>query len=88
MKLYLILLIAPLALAGHCSACVVPGGKRDKDATVSCCSDQEGAGPEGLTYSGKYKDCRNSPLSTGRNNIDSGKFASCCTDHGFGSVGE
>ena len=87
MKLYLILLIAPLALAGHWSACVVPGGSRNSLATSDCCQEQVKHGFMGVDYSKEYNDCR-SYDPTKPNLVDSGAFAKCCTNHGYGSVGE
>lgn len=86
MKLYLSLLLAPLVLAGHWSACVFPnGGGRERASTQVCCSLQE----DGIVYSEQYNDCRaKKGLTTKNNSVDSGKFASCCANDGFGSVGE
>ena len=42
MKLfYLGLSFAPIALAGHWSACVIPVGKRDDEATEECCKMEQ-----------------------------------------------
>ena len=84
MKLiYLGLLLAPVALAGHWSACVVPGGNRRDDATSYCCSKQGG----NWSLNGSYHDCRST--ITADNGLDSGKFADRCSDeYNLGSVGE
>lgn len=87
---YLGLLLAPVALAGHWSACAVPGGKRDDDATTKCCNLEAG-GKSNLRsgnyhFDSGYHDCRST--QAGDNALDSGSFAKCCTNEGFGSVGE
>ena len=87
MKLYLILLIAPLALAGHWSACVVPGGERRQVETTDCCSKSTPhyKGEDSWSYDSGYKDWRSSVAKD--NSLDSGKFAKCCGDYNLGSVG-
>ena len=87
MKLiYLGLLLAPVALAGHWSACKNGSGRVDS-ATKDCCKRQPKYSSNGIDYDTDYHDCRSHGLFT-NNSVDSGAFASCCTSKNLNSEGE
>ena len=84
--LYFGLLLAPVALAGHWSACVVPGGERRDDKTKECCKSTRVA-PDTNGYwhfDSNYHDCRGDGAKS--NGLDSGEFAACCSRNNLGSV--